>query len=239
MRRVAIIALVTGMVAMALPVLAVGISWEAVDNYGQAIMLSRNSHCTATANAAKYFGLQRPHEADDRLVTYAYMYVKQCACGDRKNLPIHWFISEGLTKLFETRAETTPEIRERATRSTKSWERVGWERYVQAISENRPVVFTYCYSADSAAGVEAAKGRCDECFSVLGIGWMNYGGQKLMICHDGLRTDSEAGPAAGARLEVRDLGINTAGKPWGRPGTTLYKWNGGQTNSLLVFTDAP
>ncbi len=238
MHRIAIVALVAGMALWVAPALAAGTSWEVVDNYGQAVMLSRNSHCTATANAAKYHGLQRPHEADDRLVTYAYMYVKQCACGDLENLPIHWFICEGLTKLFEARAETQPAIRERATRSTKSYERVGWEDYVQAISQNRPVVVSYCYTPGADAGVEAAKGRCDETFSVLGIGWMNYGGQKLLICHDGLSRDSEAGSAAGARLEASDMGLNTAGKPWGRPGTTLYKWNGGQTNTLLVFTDA-
>jgi hypothetical protein len=238
MHRIAIIALVAGLALTAAPAVAVGISWEVVDNYGQAIMLNRNSHCTAAANVAKYHGLQREHETDDRLVTYAFMYVKQCACGERKNLPIHWFIGEGLTKLFETRAEVTPAVRVRATRSNKSRERVGWESYMQAISENRPVALTYCYSAASAAGVEAAKGRYEECFSVVGIGWMNYNGQRLLICHDGLRNDYRAGPAAGARLEPGDLGINTAGKPWGRPGTTLYKWNGGQKNLLLVFTDA-
>jgi len=59
--------------ASALPAQAVSISWRAVDNYGTAVMLERNSHCTAAANVAKYHGLKRPGETDDRLVTLAYM----------------------------------------------------------------------------------------------------------------------------------------------------------------------
>lgn len=225
------------LVALALPAQAVSVSWHAVDNYGAAVMLDRNSHCTTAANVAKYHGLKRPGETDDRLVTLAYMYVKQCACGERKNLPIHWFIAEGLRKMFETRYAGTANIRERATRSNIYAERVTWDHYVAAINANRPVAITYCYDPGSVAGVEAAKGRYQQCFSVCGIGYMDYGGQKLIIAHDGATSDSQVGPAAGARLDPSAMGINTAGKPWGRAGTTLYKWDGGQKNLLLVFTD--
>ena len=166
------------------PAHAISISWHAVDNYGTAIMLSRNSHCTAAANVAKYHGLQHEGESDERLVTLAYMYVKQCACGERKGKPIHWFIAEGLDKLFKTRYAGTATIREGATHSNFYKERVTWEHYVAAINANQPVAITYCYDPASAAGVEAAKGRYRSCFSIVGIGYMYYGGQKLIIAHN-------------------------------------------------------
>jgi len=230
-------ALALGLIALALPAQAVSISWHAVDGYGTAVMLERNSHCTAAANVAKYHGLKRAGETDERLATLAYMYVKQCACGERENLPIHWFIKEGLEKLFSTRYTGTAMIRERATQSVYTHERVGWDHYVAAINANRPVAVTYCYDPGSKAGVEAAKGRYQECFSICGIGYMDYGGQKIIIAHDGATSDGQVGPAAGARLDPGAMGINTVGKPWGRAGTTLYKWDGGQKNLLLVFTD--
>ncbi len=237
--RTALIAivLIASLVA-AMPASAVSIDWHAVKNYGQSIMRSRNSHCTAAANIAKYHGLQRPGETDERLVTYAYMYVKQCACGDREHLPVHWFIAEGLTKLFKTRNGGGVSIRERATHSSHAYERATWSQYVAAINANRPVVLSYCYAAGAAASVEAAKGRYEQAFSVVGIGYMTYGGQKLVIAHDGVRSSVEVGPATGARLDPATMGLNTVGKPWGQSGTTLYKWDGGQQNLLLVFTDA-
>lgn len=222
---------------LALPAQAASISWHVVDNYGNSIMLSRNSHCTAAANVAKYHGLQRPGETDERFVTLAYMYVKQCQCGPLANLPVHWFIAEGIKRLFETRYSGTATVRERATSSKHPAERAGWEHYVAAINANRPVAITYCYHPSSAAGVEAAKGRYQDAFSVCGIGYMTFDGQKLIIAHDGVTSDAQVGPAAGARLDPSALGLKSAGKPWGKPGTTLYKWNGGQANLLMVFTD--
>ena len=219
------------------PAQAVGVSWKAVPSYGTAIMLSRNSHCTAAANMAKYHGLQQPGEPEDRLLTLAYMYVKQCACGERKGKPIHWFICEGLAKMFESRHPTPVSVRERATHSNKPYERATWSNYVAAINAGRPVAVTYCYDPASAAGVEAAKGRYSSAFSVLGIGWMDYGGQKVIIAHDGATSDGEVGAAAPARLEPSAMGINIAGKPWGQAGTTLYKWDAGESNLLLVFCD--
>lgn len=235
--RLCVCGLALVLLAGAGPAQAISISWHVVDNYGNSIMLTRNSHCTAAANVAKYHGLQRPGESDERLVTLAYMYVKQCQCGPLRDLPVHWFIAEGLRRMFETRYSGTFSVRERATNSKYASERVDWNHYVAAINANRPVAISYCYDSSAAAGVEAAKGRYQDCFSICGIGYMNYGGQKLIIAHDGATSDAQVGPAAGARLDPTAMGLNAAGKPWGRPGTTLYKWNGGQANLLLVFTD--
>ena len=43
------------------------------------------------------------------------------------------------------------------------------------------------------------------------------------------------GPAAQDRVDAGALGINTAGKPWGESGTSLFKWNGASKNVVLVF----
>ena len=77
-----------------------------------------------------------------------------------------------------------------------------------------------------------------KCFSVLGIGYMTYDGQKFLICHDGISSAEAAGPAAPDGVSAQGLGINTQGKPWGHAGTSLYKWDGAYKNLVMVFAGA-
>ena len=126
-------------------------------------------------------------------------------------------------------------IKQRCRYSSNASERATFDDYVYTINGNRPVVLTFCYDPASAKNLAAAKRRVSKCFSVLGIGYMNYDEKKFLICHDGITSAEAAGPAAPDRVSAKSLGLNTQGKPWGQSGTALYKWDGAYKNLVMVF----
>jgi len=217
------------------PAMAVGITWEAVANYGSAIGVHHNSHATAGAWIAKRHGLKKPVENDRQFVSVAWVYMQHCEC-NKPGKPKTWRVAEGLAKMFEGRGKPVPTITERVRHSSVAAERVGWDRYVAAIDADRPVIVTFCYDPDTRSSLAEAKRRASNCFSVVGIGYMDYGGQKLLICHDGTGDPAEMGMAVQDRVSPQAMGINTTGKPWGQAGTCLMKWDGTASNIVLVFT---
>ena len=233
---VAALALVVVMSAVR-PCAAVSISWKAVNHVGPAIPVFRNSHSTAMASLVKYHGLQKQNESDKPLIATCWMYAQYCEC-DKPDKPILWRIGYGLKKLFTARSYPNTPTKERCRYSDKSGEKAGWNEYVAAIKDNRPVILTFCYDPETSKGLGQAKRREKKCFSVLGIGYLNYGDQKLLICHDGL-TANQSYPASVDRVSAASLGINTQDKPWGQSGTSLYKWDGSYENLVMVFVGRP
>lgn len=226
-------------VVVSTPVLcaAVSISWKAANHVGEAIPLFRNSHSTAMAWLVKYHGLKKQNESEKPLVATCWMYAQYCEC-DKKDKPIIWRIGHGLKKLFTARGYPNTAVKQRCRYSNNSSEKAGWNDYVTAIKDNGPVVLTFCYDPDTSESLAKAKRRVDKCFSVVGIGYMNYGDQKLLICHDGVTTNQNY-EASVDKVSASDLGINTQGKPWGQPGTSLYKWDGSYSNLVMVFVGRP
>ena len=216
---------------------AIGISWKVISNTGEAMSLRRNSHSTATAWLVKYHGLNKPHETDKKLVATCWVYTQRCECG-KPDKPTVWDIAEGLKKLCIARGHPNTPIKERCRHSSKSSETASWNDYIAAINDNRPVILTFCYAPTARQGLAQAKRRVEKCFSVAGIGYMKYGNQKLLICHDGITSD-ESYPASGDKVSASSLGINTEGKPWGQSGTSLYKWEGSYDNLVMVFVGRP
>jgi len=216
------------------PAPAVSIAWDVVPNAAPAINLYRNSHCTATAWMARHHGLRNSDETDQRLVATVWVYAQFCEC-DAPGQPILWRISEGLAQMFEARSRSVPSIRERCRTSPNASERASFADYVAAIDAGRPVIVTFCYDASAANGLAAAKRRESNCFSAVGIGYMRYDDREYLICRHGAGSGSEMGQAANDCVSAQALGINTAGKPWGEAGTSLFKWNGTSTNLVLVF----
>lgn len=218
------------------PAPAVSIAWNVVPDAGPAIDLYRNSHCTATAWIARHYGLKNPGETDQRLVATVWVYAQYCEC-NTPGRPILWRISEALTQMFAARSRSVPTIRERCRTSPNAAERASFNDYVSAIDAGRPVIVTFCYDPSADNGLTAAKRREKNCFSAVGIGYMRYDDRQYLICRHGASSGAQMGPAANDCVSAQALGINTAGKPWGEAGTSLFKWNGTSTNLVLVFVD--
>ncbi len=216
---------------------AVSISWKAVDHAGPAIPVFRNSHSTAMASLVKYHGLKKQNESDKPLIATCWMYAQYCEC-DKEDKPIIWRISQGVKKLFTARGHPNTPIKERCRYSNNSSEKAGWNDYLAAINDNRPVIVTFSYDPDTRQGLAQAKRREKKCFSMVGIGYMKHGDQKLLICHDGI-TSNQSYPASVDRVSAASLGINTQDKPWGQSGTSLYKWEGSYENLVMVFVGRP
>jgi hypothetical protein len=189
---------------------AASVSWKAVANHGPAISLFRNSHSTAAGCLAEYHGLKKSSESEKTLGATMWVYMQHCEC-DKPGKPIVWQIAEGLKKLFTAGGRPNTHIEERCRYSTNASERVSFDDYVSAINNDRPVVLTFCYDPASANSLAPAKRRVSDCLSVLGIGYMTYGDQKFLICHDGIDSAEAAD-----RVSAEALGINTQGKPWGQ-----------------------
>lgn len=107
-----------------------------------------------------------------------------------------------------------------------------------AIDKDRPVIVTFCYSPSARQGLAAARRRMKDCFSAVGVGYMNYGNQKLLICRDGIRS-TQTYPALFDKVSETDLGINTRDRPWGQPGISLYRWKGDYQNLVMLFVSNP
>ena len=225
------------LLSAARPCDAVSISWKAVTYAGQAIPVFRNSHSTAMASLIKYHGINKQNESDKPLVATCWMYAQYCEC-DKPGKPTIWRVMHGLKKLFTARGYPNTPTKERCRYSSKSSEKAGWNDYVAAIKDNRPVILTFCYDPDTRQGLAPAKRREEKCFSMLGIGYMEYGDQKLLICHDGI-TSNQSYPASVDRVSAANLGINTQDKPWEQSGTSLYKWEGSYENLVMVFVGRP
>ena len=216
---------------------SIAISWKVINDWGQAIALRRNSHSTAPAWLVRYYGLDKRNETEKKLVAICWVYTQRCECGN-EDKPTLWEIAKGLKKLFTARHYPSTVIEERCRYSNKSSEKAGWNDYVAAIKSNRPVIVTFCYDPATRPGLAQAKRRVSKSFSAVGIGYMNYGDQKLLICHDGI-TAQQSYPASVDKVSASDLGINTQGKPWGQAGTSLYKWEGSYSNLVMVFVGRP
>ncbi|MBD3291666.1 MAG: hypothetical protein GF393_01975 [Armatimonadia bacterium] len=217
-----------------LPAFALQISWDAIANYGTAMDINHNSHCTAVAWVAERHGLQKPRESDDQFISVAWVYTKKCECHKPDN-PTIWRVGFGLGKMFDGRGKPRPEIDERCRYSSVASERADWDDYVAAIEADRPVIVTFCYDPATRGSLASARRRASDCFSVVGVGYMVYEGQRLLICHDGTDDPAELGKAVQDRVSPQAMGINTAGKPWGQSGTSLLKWDGEASNIVLVF----
>jgi hypothetical protein len=63
-------------------------------------------------------------------------------------------------------------------------------------------VLTFCYDPATASSLAAAERRVSNCFSVLGIGYLKYGDQKFLTCHDGIDSAQAPRPAAAHRLSA-------------------------------------
>ena len=234
----AAIALLAALGAKSLPGFsAVSVSWQALSKPGQAIVLRRNSHATATAWLVRYYGLDKSNETDKKLVATCWVYTQRCECG-HKDKPTLWEIGPGLKKLCQARHYPHTRIEERCRYAGKAQEQAGWDDYVAAIKDNRPVILTFCYAPEARQALAEAQRRVAQCFSAVGIGYLHYGDRKLLICHDGLTTPADS-PASIDRVSALELGINTKSKPWGQAGTGLYKWEGDYTNLVMVFMGRP
>ncbi len=232
------IVLMAAIGAMVLPAgSAIAISWQALDNCRPALALQRTSHATAGAWMVDRYGLRKSNENNKKLIAACWVYMQHCACAEEGD-PMLWQIAEGLAKLCTARGYPNTPIKERCRYSNQSSETAGWTDYVAAIKDNRPVILTFCYDPATRVDLAQAKRRVDKCFSVVGIGCMNYAGQKLLICHDGL-TSEQSYPVEVDRVLASDLGINIQGKPWGQPGTSLYEWDGSYSNLVMVFVGKP
>jgi len=148
-----------------------------------------------------------------------------------------WDTAAGLAKMFQAGGVTGRTIRERCRVDGSASERASWSDYMATINAGRPVLVTFCYDPAAASGLASAKRRVSNCFTAVGIGYMDYGDEHLLICHDGASSTSDLGPAAADRISPQALGINTSGKPWSQPGTSLYKWSGSHTNLAMVFVE--
>lgn len=224
-----------GLLVAVMPARAVSISWDAIDNYASAMGVHHNSHCTAGAWVAKRYGVQKPRESDRQFISVAWVYMQHCECY-KPGKPKVWRVAEGLAKMFEGRDRPCPTITERCRYSPAASERAGWEDYAASIEDNRPVIVTFCYDPETRSGLASAKRRESDCFSMVGIGYMVYGGQKLLICLDGTSNPSQMGKAVQDRVSPQAMGINTQGKPWGQWGASLMKWDGEASNMVFVFT---
>lgn len=221
----------------AISIAEAGTSWKAVANYGQATPLFRNSHSTAIAELVGYHGLKKAKESPKTLVATCWMYAQYCEC-DKPGKPILWRIGHGLKKLFTARGYPNTTIKERCRYSNQASDKAGWNDYVGAIKDNRPVILTFCYDEAARQTLAQAKRRVSKCFSVVGIGYMVHNGQKLLICHDGI-TSNQSYPASVDKVSASSLSISTQGKPWGQAGTSLYKWDGSYSNLVMVFVGKP
>ena len=97
-------------------------------------------------------------------------------------------------------------IRERCRVGGSASQRASWGDYKAAIDAGRPVLVTFCYDPSAAGGLASAKRRVSNCFSVLGVGYMKHGDQKLLICHDGI-TSAEAAEGESVRIEMQPTGV--------------------------------
>ena len=213
------------------------VSWNSIRDHGHATPVFRNSHSTAIARLVQYHGLKKPNESPKTLIATCWIYAQYCAC-DEPGDPILWRIPEGVSKLFTARGHPKTPIRERCRYSGTAGDRADWADYMAAIDRDEPVILTLCYDPAARQGLPQAKRRVSKCFSVVGIGYMTQNGQKLLICHDGL-TEGQKCEASADRAEPSKLGIESKGKPWGEPGTALYKWDGSYTNVVMVFVGKP
>jgi len=120
---------------------AVPISWQAVANCRGALTLQRNAHATATAWLLDHYGLRKPRESDKKLIASCWVYLQRCEC-NQPGKPILWEIAAGLGKLLTARGCPNTAIKERCRYSHIGDERAGWNEYVAAINDNRPVILT-------------------------------------------------------------------------------------------------
>ncbi|PIY49368.1 MAG: hypothetical protein COZ05_00625 [Armatimonadetes bacterium CG_4_10_14_3_um_filter_59_10] len=211
-------------------------AWKSVSRRGECVFLFRNSHSTAMANLVIYDGLGTPAKARS-LVALCWMYAQHCEC-NQPDQPVVWRVSEGLAKLFTARGYPHTAISERCRYSAIPDERADWDAYVAAVARDQPVILTFCYEPSARKLPQRAKRRVSRCFSALGIGYLTVNGQKLLICQDGL-SDGQKCEASVDTVSAPSPGIASEGKPWGEPGTSLYKWDGTYSNMVMVFVGRP
>lgn len=211
------------------------VAWRVIDGYGTAFAPQYNSHATAGGWVAAYHGLRRPQETDKTLMHSAWVYMQACGCGETET---YWDIAGGMEKLFNSRGFPRTPVKERCRFSDKYGETGTFGDYVARIKQNLPVIVSFCYHHGDEHGLAFARERIHSCLSVVGIGYLYYNGRGLLICHDGLAAGA-ANPAAADRIDPARWSLPTTGVPWAQPGTALYRWDGDQTNVLMVFMGKP
>jgi len=208
-------------------------SWHVVRNCPKATPVFRNSHSTAMAQLVRYHGLSKPGEKAKSLVAICWMYAQYCEC-DKPDKPTLWRIGYGIKKLFVARGRPKEPVRELCRVTRTGNERASFGDYVAAIHGDRPVVVTFCYDPRAGKGLAQAVRRDARCLSALGIGYVKCGRRSYLICQDGVMASGH-GVAAADVVEPSSLGLSSHGKPWTRPGTSLYRWDGAQSNVVLTF----
>lgn len=207
---------------------------EFLQSPSPAINLFRNSHATAAAWLVKHYGLSRPNESDKTLVATAWVYLRHCGnCSDPDS--VTWRVGEGLANMLKSRGAGVSPV-ETCTLPASSPNRATFSQYSSAIRSGRPVLVTLCYDPRAARSAEIAKGRAKECLTVAGIGYVVSGGKHYIIARDGLASASDMAKAD--TVTPSQIGLARTGV-WSQPGTRIYRWEGGYTNTVLTVVPKP
>jgi hypothetical protein len=199
------------------------------------IALTQNSHATATAWVAKYLGAARDGEADATLTAVASVYIQGCAsCPGSSG--VHWDVHDGLTQLCADRRKPQ-EFVERFRCGAPAWQTIGLTELAEAVSAGRPAIATLCYEPAQAASPVAAQ-RSTSCFSVAVIGVLTVGGKDYLVARDGLPEGGKC-EADQDRVKPSDLGLPANEGRWCEPGTGVYRWDGANTNLVVVVQAEP
>jgi len=175
-------------------------------------------------------GIREPGESDEALIGSAAAFLQFCDC-DKPRKPTLWRVAEGVQDLLLSRGRTA-EITERARYSAFDADRVTFDEYATSIQRNRPVIVTLCYDPDARESLAAARRRVSECTSMVGVGYVEAGGEKYLLCHDGLPAENQEPAADRVRPESLHLDRDSL---CSKSGTSLYRWDGHYANLVLAF----
>lgn len=207
--------------------------WRVIDRPGKAIVGQRNTHATSGVWVARHYGWDDPELTDKRSVAAMNLYMVE-DCGGCP-VPSIWHIATGLQDYLQVERVEGVEITERVRYTKDPLERADFEDYKASIDDNRPVILTFCYDAGTREDPAYARQRAIRAFSAVGIGYIQRGGRRYVICHDGFDSPPVRHKAIEDQVAAEDLGLGRQSGPWQQTGTSIYRWDGKHENVVMVF----